>query len=195
MLNIKTKLTKVNFNAMTNKTNRFIVVHYTGNAKDTAESNCKYFETENRGASANYFVDAKDIYLCVYPWDAAWHCGRDYSKGKAPYWGICTNENSIGIEMCDSLNKNLDVEQNTIDLIIQLMIQYNIPIYNVVRHYDVCGKRCPASLIKDKDWQDFKFRLARAYVKYKGNFDEDVTMKYLDAHPYAQSLYEKLCNF
>lgn len=195
MIEIKTDLTKVNFNKATNKLNKFIVVHYTANSGDTAAGNCNYFRDTNRNASANYFVDKDGAYLCVYPWDVAWHCGKDFSKGKAPFWNVCTNANSIGIEMCDSLKRNEAVENNTIELIINLMLEYNIPIYNVIRHYDVCGKECPKSLLDDKAWADFKYELARAFVKRKGNFDEECTMKYLDKHPYSASLYEKLCNF
>ena len=72
------KLTKVNYTHMSNKKNEYIVIHYTGNITDLALSNARYFETVNRGASANYFVDSKTVYQCVLDSDKAWHVGVNY---------------------------------------------------------------------------------------------------------------------
>ena len=46
------------------------------------------------------------------------------------------------------------------------MTKYNVPIANVIRHYDVTGKNCPAPFVKDnKAWQEFKSRLEEKVVK------------------------------
>lgn len=63
-MEIKEQLTKVNFNAMSNKENKYIVIHYVG-AVSTAKNNADYFENVNRNASANYFVDENEIYRVV----------------------------------------------------------------------------------------------------------------------------------
>ena len=93
--------TLVNYTKYKDLKPEWIVIHYTGNRTDTAKANTDYFKSVNRGASANYFVGNDGVYLCVNPSKGyAWHCGKDYSGGKAKYHDIVTNRNSIGIEMC-----------------------------------------------------------------------------------------------
>ena len=63
-------------------------------------------------------------------------------------------------------NGKLDVSEkvisNTIELVKDLMAKYNIPASNVVRHYDVTRKNCPAPLVENPArWDDFKARLRR----------------------------------
>ena len=153
------KLTKVNYTHMSNKKNEYIVIHYTGNATDTALANARYFETVNRGASANYFVDQTTVYQCVLDSDKAWHVGVNY--GNHTLFGKCTNSNSIGIEMCSNKKKIAqDTYNNTVALTKKLMKKYNIPASRVVRHYDVCNKVCPGwsgwTRKNDKIWKQFK---------------------------------------
>ena len=153
------KLTKVNYTHMSNKKNEYIVIHYTGNATDTALANARYFETVNRGASANYFVDQTSVYQCVLDSDKAWHVGVNY--GNHTLFGKCTNSNSIGIEMCSNKKKIAqDTYKNTVALTKKLMKKYNIPASRVVRHYDVCNKVCPGwsgwTRKNDKIWKQFK---------------------------------------
>ena len=153
------KLTKVNYTHMSNKKNEYIVIHYTGNATDTALANARYFDTVNRGASANYFVDQTSVYQCVLDSDKAWHVGVNY--GNHTLFGKCTNSNSIGIEMCSNKKKIAqDTYNNTVALTKKLMKKYNIPASRVVRHYDVCNKVCPGwsgwTRKNDKIWKQFK---------------------------------------
>ena len=153
------KLTKVNYTHMSNKKNEYIVIHYTGNATDTALANARYFETVNRGASANYFVDQTSVYQCVLDSDKAWHVGVNY--GNHTLFGKCTNSNSIGIEMCSNKKKIAqNTYNNTVALTKKLMKKYNIPASRVVRHYDVCNKVCPGwsgwTRKNDKIWKQFK---------------------------------------
>lgn len=78
----------------------YVVMHYTGNAKDTASGNCNYFRSGGRRASAHLFVDETSIYQSVELRDRAWHCG---TSGRY-YHSVCRNSNAIGIEMCTSGN-------------------------------------------------------------------------------------------
>ena len=39
------------------------------------------------------------------------------------------------------------------------MKKYNVPIDNVIRHFDVNGKHCPAPMMNSKVWAAFKARL------------------------------------
>ena len=164
-MEIKENLTNINFNKMSNKVNKYIVIHYVG-AVSTAYNNSVYFKNVNRSASANYFVDENEIYRVVADSDKAWHCGDKLKSGNGgAYNGKCTNSNSIGIEMCCyNNNGKIDVSEkvisNTIELVKELMAKYNISIDNVIRHYDVTNKICPAPLVEDESrWIDFKNRL------------------------------------
>lgn len=152
--------------------NEYIVIHYTAGANDTAEAVAQYFrniwKSKSRYASAHFVVDDKSVFKCVDTSFTAWHCGGDkykYSNGGKLY-GKCSNYNSIGIEMCKQLN-TLDylTLENTIALCKDLVKKYGIPTKNIVRHYDVTGKHCPAKMIDDNEayknnWSIFKKAIA-----------------------------------
>lgn len=143
----------------------YIVIHYSAGSTDTDENNGEYFAREKLEASANVFIDDDSATISVPLEYTAYHCGVDYSGGKAPYWGKCTNYNSIGIEMCGiAKDKVLDMRNptiaNTVNYTKKLMKQFNIPINNVIRHYDVCWKKCPAPLVEHPlAWDCFKLNL------------------------------------
>lgn len=137
----------------------WIVVHYTANVHDTAKNNCIYFSGPNRNASAHYFVDELGYQQSVYDNETAWSVGVLHNRKYAKYWGKCTNFNSISIEMCNSCLKNEEVENQTIKLVKKLMVEYKIDKAHVVRHYDVCGKMCPITLIKQSEWNRFLSKL------------------------------------
>jgi len=124
---------------------KYLVYHYTANDGDTDENNATYFQREvNLNASAHYFVDDDSATQSVPDNFIAWHCG-----GTRYYHPTCRNKNSIGIEMCDNIKDGQRVltpqtEANAIELGKELMKKYNIPIENVLRHYDVTHKLCPA---------------------------------------------------
>lgn len=155
-MQINKRLTKVNYKKGKNRSIKYIVIHYVG-ATGGAEANCKYFERFYRAASAHYFVGHKgEVWQCVEDANIAWHCGATKYKHKT-----CRNANSIGIEMCCRKGSNWYFEPETvaatIDLVKELMTKYNIPIGNVLRHYDITGKRCPEPYVREaKDWEAFK---------------------------------------
>lgn len=151
-MEIKQNLTRINYSVSSNREIKYIVVHYTGNKGDTAYNNTKYCKDVYRKASAHYFVDDDSIWQCVEDRHVAWHCGaKVYRHPK------CRNVNSIGVELCSGIP---DFSDNTINngvwLIKELMQRYNVPIENVIRHYDVSGKLCPASLVDENKWKEFK---------------------------------------
>ena len=48
----------------------------------------------------------------------------------------------------------------TIELTKELMTKYNIPVSNVLRHYDITGKTCPEPYVRNTaDWENFKIQL------------------------------------
>ena len=141
---------------------QYIVVHYTANNGDRAESNGKYFQQPNRNASAHYFVDENDVVQSVKDSDTAWHCGaKNYKHNK------CRNDNSIGVEMCSEKDSsgqyyiNEETQKKALEVVKWLMEKYGVPLENVLRHYDVTGKLCPEPFARNQvQWLDFKGRLA-----------------------------------
>ena len=156
MVDIKVRL--ANRNNYDSKRNiadiKYIVIHYTANDGDTAKGNGNYFANNKVGVSAHYFVD-DDVIINSVPDDyIAWSVGgRRYSScsktGGGSMYGKCTNSNSISVELCDAV-KNGTVYpsektiENAVELVKVLMHKYGIPESNVIRHFDVTGKGCPA---------------------------------------------------
>lgn len=174
---------KCNTSNYTNETKRevaFIVMHYTGNKKDTAKDNANYFASPKRGASAHFFVDNSNIYQSVELRDKAWHCGT--STG-IYYHANCRNSNSIGIEMCCTAGNykiSTKTQQNAAFLCAHLCKMIGITAAQVdtyvVRHYDVTHKTCPAQMVSSSaEWRTFK-----TYVKNilaTGNISGTATKK------------------
>lgn len=160
---------------------KYIVIHYTGNAKDTAKGNANYFANNVVGNGAHYFVDNDCVYQSVDDNIIAWHC---QSPGMALKCA-CRNANSIGVEMCCSGNYDVSEKTvaNTIKVVKYLMNKYNIPSTNVIRHYDVCGKNCPAPFVKNNNrWSNFKSKLAEGEEKIvKQNIKINGKIKTVDA--------------
>lgn len=147
-----------NFNQRSSRDIEYIVIHYTGNKGDTAKNNADYFARQNVGASAHYFVDSKEIWQSVHDADIAWHCGAKNYKHK-----YCRNANSLGIEICmlDSKGGIIQASINkAAELTKYLMQKYGISKDNVIRHFDVTGKDCPAPMVEDESlWTGFKNKL------------------------------------
>lgn len=159
MVTIKTNLANHENYGKSRNTNNiaFLVIHYTANDGDTDENNGNYFKNNVTKTSAHYFVDDDSITQSVPDNYIAYHCGaKTYKHAK------CRNANSIGIEICDDVKNGVIYPStktiaNVLDLVAHLMKKYNIPKENVIRHYDVTGKLCPAywcgSAEKDKKWK------------------------------------------
>ena len=135
-----------------------IVIHYTANNGDTAVGNCKYFQNVlAKPSSAHYFVDSEEIAQSVKEGDRAFHADNREM-----------NDRSIGIEMC-SRKDNAGVYYipcatvtRTVELVKELMAKYKIPAENVIRHYDVTGKKCPEPFVRrPEQWADFKAALKK----------------------------------
>ena len=149
---------------------KYIVIHYTG-SEGTAANNVAYFNGGNRGASAHYFVDRSGEireYCDPAKW-YAWHCGGSIESGHHPLHGICTNRNSIGIEICTHNNGNrwvftAQAVAAALELTKYLMQKFNVPAANVCRHWDVTGKYCPrvpgwGAVGGSAEWDYFKASL------------------------------------
>ena len=129
---------------------RYLVIHFTANDGDSAKNNADYFAREAPGASAHFFVDEREIWQSVQEKDIAWHCG---TRGMYfhPY---CRNANSLGVELCSRKRGEKyyftpETVKNAQQFVRSLMKRYGIPMENVVRHYDVTHKNCPAPFVED----------------------------------------------
>lgn len=149
----------------------YIVVHYPGNTAP-AVNQCKYYSRTSQIKSAHFVVDSSgEIYQCLPVIDGAYHV---VSKKGA------TNNNSIGIDMCceklDLLSKKSTDDDwyhtescmiAAAGLIRFLMREYGIPIYHVLRHYDVTGKICPASMCGQKINRYYGVSGDEAWIRFK----------------------------
>ena len=142
---------------------KYIVIHYTSNDGDTDEANAKYFHNNVVKASAHYFVDDDSYTKSVPLKNIAWSVGgKKYSNcgktGGGKHYGICTNENSINIELCDTV-KNGKIYptkatiNNALVLTRKLMKKCHIDKAHVIRHFDVTGKPCPAYWVDKQKWK------------------------------------------
>lgn len=154
------KSNPANYNNCSSREVSYIVIHYTGNPKDSAKSNAIYFKNGSRSASATFFCDEENIYQSVELRDIAWHCGCS-----AGYKNACRNTNSFGIEMCTSGNYLVSekTQINAAYLCAYLCKMIGITSSKVdtyvVRHYDVVktNKKCPAQFVNDNlQWVIFK---------------------------------------
>lgn len=165
----------------------YIVIHYAANFDGKASGSANWYGP--RPVSAHYAVGSDGIFQTVEDKNVAHHCGGETYPASKEYGGmslhgICTNSNSIGIEIASvSPNSNYNgpytfdetAVNNAIALVNELMAKYNIDKDHVVRHFDTTGKACPAPMVPkayleslgmavasshdDKAWDKFKSKL------------------------------------
>lgn len=150
---------------------KYIAIHFTAGSNSKPGKAISIYKTfTTRKASADFAVDDDNIvqfnpdinnYYCWAVGDS-----KKSSKGGSTFYNKATNKNTISIEICstcipatskavsipnhigwDFTNKALD---NAVKLTKILMKTYNIPIENIIRHYDITGKCCPGII----GWND-----------------------------------------
>ena len=169
-MKINKKISKYNHYTYPSRQIKYIVIHYVGSVSK-AKDNATYFYNGDRQASAHYFVDDDSIWQSVLDKNASWHCGGGLQgAGGHKYYNICTNANSIGIEMCcKSKDGKMYIGEDTIKLTGQLvrylMKKYNVPAKRVIRHYDVTGKLCPAMYVDETKWAKLHKKLTDTTTK------------------------------
>ena len=143
---------------------KWLVVHFTANDGDNSTNNGKYFKNNVVKASAHYFVDDDTIVQSVEEEYVAYAVGGKKLKGTkgAKYHGVCTNYNSMSMELCDTVkdgkyNVSAKTRSNAVELAKDIVKRHNIDKDHVIRHYDVTGKMCPKYYVEDESaWLDFK---------------------------------------
>lgn len=186
-INIVKATSTHNTGSKANRTISYIVIHFTagttsksGSAKNTAN----YFATTTTQASADFIVD--DATIVQYNPDLrnryCWHCGgKRQSNQGGSLFGVCKNNNSIGVEICSTSSTGKVVSANNaawkfteaainkaVELTRYLMETYGIDADHVIRHFDVTGKYCPGIIGWNEasgdvsQWAAFKARIAGA---------------------------------
>ena len=135
-----------------------IAVHYVGNPGSSAKNNRNYFEnlkdTHERYVSAHFVIGLEGEIIQCIPLDE---------------WSYCTNQAngySISIECChpDSTGKfNKATEDSLAELCAFLCRKFGLAADDIIRHYDVTGKRCPLWYVSHpEDFAAFKERVRKA---------------------------------
>lgn len=139
---------------------RWIVLHYTANDGDSDENNGEYFRKAIVNASSHLFVDDNSVTQSVPDDYVSWSVGggKYNNTNGAKYFGSCTNQNSISVELCDNVKDGVvyptaNTISNAIQVVCELMSKYGISADHVIRHYDVTGKICPAYWVDDNKWE------------------------------------------
>lgn len=176
---------------------KYLVYHYTGNDGDTDEANAKYFHNKVVKASAHRFVDDDSVTISVPDNYTAYHCGGGLQgKNGHKFFKICTNTNSMGIEMCDTIRNgkyevSAKTRANAIALGKELVKKYGIKKENVIRHYDVTGKNCPAYFVKDEEaWKKFRDEIFEEEKKEFKKYYIKVNTKSLNVREGAGTQYK-----
>ena len=137
-----------------------IVVHYTG-TEASAHNNLLYFSRSSAGASAHYFIDRDGtLRQSVSEGDTAWHAG---------HWG--TNLCSVGIEVVSGGSDFTEAQVGTLaSLVAEIRSRCGIGAEDVIRHYDVTGKLCPAPYVDGGKWAALHARICGGNVSGGGSY-------------------------
>lgn len=121
-----------------------ICVHYTGDCGASADRLALFFTTNaNAKTSSQYIVGmAGEVIRCV-------------PDNEIAYAAAGKNNGTIHIEVCYK-DKAGKFEEKSIsalnELVLYLMNRYGISAENVLRHYDLTGKLCPAYYVDSTRW-------------------------------------------
>lgn len=162
MINInKDFISQKNINGTGNPC-KYIVIHETDNYNRGSDAR-KHAQAQHDGdftdMSVHYYSGSDGVYQAAEHTCKCWHIGRTYVRN--PNNPDCTNNNSIGIEICVNSDGNYQVaRQNAIELTKYIIQITGIPASRVIRHYDAKGKYCPRKMMDNPSlWQDFKNQL------------------------------------
>lgn len=149
----------------------YIVTHYTAGTKDTAVNEGNYFKNNRVKASAHFFIDRDGTIVKSVPLNrVAWSVGgKKYSDcaktGGGKFYGKCTNANSVSIELCaiadkDPSKKQIEATKKCIAYIMK-HCKHVVGAWQIIRHFDVTGKKCPARMVDNHKWNEFKAKVIK----------------------------------
>jgi N-acetylmuramoyl-L-alanine amidase len=159
---------------------RKLIVHWTANPGASAANHFGYFDRSivalRRYASAHIFIDKKEA-ICIVPLDEVAYAAGDVQQrvNGVPYRGVAellpsANSLSISVELCVEKDGTFAKEtlDRAVDVFAELCKTYKLdPLTDIVRHYDVTHKNCPAPWVADiGEFNEFKSRVdAKLNVK------------------------------
>lgn len=129
-----------------------IVIHYTGNPNTSAKANRNYFENlkihKTTYASSHYIVGLNGEIIQCLP------------LNEISYASNNRNHDTISIEIChpDASGKfTKETYRSLVALVATLCYTYNLGEDDIIRHYDVTGKKCPLYFVENENaWKEFK---------------------------------------
>lgn len=146
-----------------------IVVHYTANPGSTAQANRNYFEglkdDHTTKVSSHFVIGLKgEIIQCI-------------PSSEISYASNDRNSDTLSIECChpDETGKFTDeTYQSLVKLTSWLCSRFDVPVKEVIRHYDVTGKDCPKYFVENEDvWKQFLKDVTAALEELKKGKDHE----------------------
>lgn len=140
-----------------------IVVHYTANPGASARNNRDYFEglkdSHETKASSNFVIGLEgEIVQCVPTWEVAYASNN-------------RNIDTVSIECChpDETGKfNEKTYHSMVELCAWLCLKFDLNEEDVIRHYDITGKKCPKYFVENGDaWIQFKHDIGEKLKEYQ----------------------------
>lgn len=145
-----------------------IIIHNTGNEKDTAWGNCHFFSKDGdntREAGAHFFVDQDGKIGRSIPMNRSAYAVGNPSGSYLPgtYNNVLNNSNTVSIELCDIMSREpSEAMLKSLDELVVYIKKYCPNVKYIARHYDVVKKDCPSRYVKDeKAWRLLQSRLEK----------------------------------
>lgn len=163
-----------------------ITIHSTGNPTSTAQNERNWLDnpTNNRDASWHYVVDEKEIIQAIPDIEAAWHCGNQTG-----------NRQSIGIEICESGNREKTLE-HAAEFTAAKLQELRLHITDLKKHYDWTKKDCPRILINSsfiKDNMDWSYFVTRVQFYLEGEKEMEKRLQTIEEIPeWGRKIIQKL---
>jgi N-acetylmuramoyl-L-alanine amidase len=136
---------------------RKVIVHWTANPGATAANHFRYFDqtavVAKRYASAHIFVDKIEA-ICIVPLNEVAYAANDGSYRGVAELKPNANFLSISVELCVEKDGTLhpDTIARAVAVCKELCATYGLdPSSDIVRHYDVTHKNCPAPWVSNVD--------------------------------------------
>lgn len=153
----------------------YLVVHWTANQRPGADAlaHAGYFNTTRHQVSAHYVVDERQTLRCIPEEEMAYSVGaRFYTSWARNHLGDRPNGRVISVEMCvNSDGRFWLMYSRTAHLCATILKGRGWEISQLIRHYDITGKNCPAFFVQD--WAARKFTGKPALLAWQ-DFRRDV---------------------
>ncbi|PXV89366.1 N-acetylmuramoyl-L-alanine amidase [Lachnotalea glycerini] len=129
-----------------------VVIHYTGNPGTTAAQHRHYYgelaTTKEASVSSNFVVGIEGEVIECVPMDEVAYASNE------------RNSDTLSIEVChkDKTGKFTDASyESVVKLTAFLCEKFNLGEDQIIRHYDVTGKKCPKYYVEHEDeWLQLK---------------------------------------